>query len=410
MTAEPLPAGPRPWRFQPKRTLWLCLAAAAVILLVRKTDGFLNPQFWGEDAHPFFIDALFFGGKSCLYPYAGYSHLLPRVIAWAGTAVDVAHAPAFYVYASALITLGIVALAISPRLPLPGQPLVALAIVAVPHSGEVFLTPTNLQWILAAGLFLTLLKYDPVTTADWVVDTLVIVLCGLSGLMSILLLPFFVVRAWVRRTPASAILLVLTAATALVQAWIFLRSTQPPPMDTPVNWKQLFAVFSVQVPLSIFGAPLWSYAIDETTAIVLGVGALALFAWISLSPGRNTFQPAVAMWLFGVLIVAAAEKRVRFDNLSTQHFDWADRYFFIPKILLLWMLVTALDRHSLRGRVAAGALALAIVSTLPVFRFPPMPDLQWEKYADRIRAGEPVTVPINPDWSIDYPARPIRRE
>ena len=33
------------------------LILAGLVLLIRKTDAFLNPQFWAEDFWPFFVDA-----------------------------------------------------------------------------------------------------------------------------------------------------------------------------------------------------------------------------------------------------------------------------------------------------------------------------------------------------------------
>jgi hypothetical protein len=217
------------------------------------------------------------------------------------------------------------------------------------------------------------------------------------------------VRAVVRRTPASFIIVALATVTAGVQTWIFLQIPQPPPMDAPVQWRQLAAVFSLQVPLSIFGAPAWSQNVEANTAIVLGCGALALFAWVSLVPRAKNFYPALAMWIFGAILVAAAEKRIRFDNLGLQDFDMADRYFFIPKVLLLWLLAISIDRRTWRGRIAATALAFSVIASMPVFRFEPMPDLRWKDYSEKLRAGEPVTVPINPDWVAEFPPRPVEQ-
>jgi hypothetical protein len=174
-----------------------------------------------------------------------------------------------------------------------------------------------------------------------------------------------------------------------------------------VQWQQLAAVFSLQVPLSIFGAPAWSQEIVPSAAIVMGCAALAFFAWVSLEPRSPGFRPALAMWIFGAILVVAAEKRVRFDNLRLQDFDMADRYFFIPKVLLLWLLATAVNRHTVRGRAAAAALVISAVSSLSIFRFEPMRDLEWKNYSDRLRAGEPVTVPINPDWIAEFPRREV---
>jgi hypothetical protein len=45
---------------------------------------------------------------------------------------------------------------------------------------------------------------------------------------------------------------------------------------------------------------------------------------------------------------------------------------------------------------------------LPRLREPALPDNHWELYAAKIRAGEEVIVPINPGWTISFPARQPR--
>jgi hypothetical protein len=397
-------ASPIRSRAHPK-TAWLCVAGAALILFIRKTDSFTNPQFWAEDALPFFLEARFLGAEAVLHSYSGYFHLLPRLIAWMANFVDVAYAPAAYVGAATLGTLAVVALANSPRLPLTGLPVVALAIVSVPATGEVFLTPTNLHWIAALGLFLTLFKTEPATAGAWAVDVAVITFAGLSGPVIILLLPFFAGRALCRRLRASWVILGLVAVIAAVQAWTYLHSPQPAPLESPVQWRQLFAVSALQGPLALFGAPAWSHGIQPNAAIGLGIVALGFFGWVSLVPAARNFHPALAMWTFGAVLLIAAEKRIRFDNLRLDEFDMADRYFYIPKVLLLWLLATSINRRTARGRVALAMLALSIGSSLSLFRFRPLPDLQWENYTDKLRAGEPVTVPINPDWVAEFPRR-----
>jgi hypothetical protein len=47
------------------------LTLAGVVLLIRKTDAFLNPQFWAEDFWPFFVDANAIG-EIIWYQYNGY--------------------------------------------------------------------------------------------------------------------------------------------------------------------------------------------------------------------------------------------------------------------------------------------------------------------------------------------------
>jgi hypothetical protein len=61
-------------------TIALCLA----IILYRKWDSFVNPQFWAEDGAIFFQGAHELGWSSILRPYAGYHHFLQRLLAYAG--------------------------------------------------------------------------------------------------------------------------------------------------------------------------------------------------------------------------------------------------------------------------------------------------------------------------------------
>ena len=139
------------------------LTLAGVVLLIRKTDAFLNPQFWAEDFWPFFVDANAIG-EIIWYQYNGYHHLFPRIIAWGSAFFDPRFQPALYVLFSLGITLGVVLQVLSSRHDLKGKMWCALAIVAVPHTGEVYLNPTNLQWITALALLITLFKKDPVSS------------------------------------------------------------------------------------------------------------------------------------------------------------------------------------------------------------------------------------------------------
>jgi hypothetical protein len=63
--------------------------------------------------------------------------------------LDPAWWPAFYNGVSFVIWLAVLARLFSSRLDLPGKPWLALAIIAVPHTGEVFFNITNLQWLTA---------------------------------------------------------------------------------------------------------------------------------------------------------------------------------------------------------------------------------------------------------------------
>lgn len=381
---------------------------AALVLVVRKPDSFINPQFWAEDFSPFFVEANTFGPKVLGWPYNGYLHLLPRLIAWLAAPLNPAIQPAAYVAAALGVTLFIVAQALSSRLELPGKPWLALAIVAVPHTGEVFLNPTNLQWITALGLMLTLLKRDPETAAEWGMDGGLLVLVGLTGPFSVLLAPLFVARAVMRRTRASWLIAGVVAVTAGIQGWFICHA---PAFPNPGAWHgaNLVGVLSVRLPMMLALGEQWPVKLGYAWTAPLGAAFMGGLIFLSCRRGRwrgarLLLLAALALWLL------AAIKRARPDTWAFYDTFNGDRYFYGPKVLVLWLvaLVIADLRNRWRRSLGVALAALAFVANLPAFRFKAMPDLHWASSSEKILAGERIEVPINPGWKVIYPGRPAK--
>jgi hypothetical protein len=154
--AEPGPAG---------RRLLLLLLGLAALLALRKPDALLNPQLWAEDGSVFLVEQEQGGAAAILQPYMGYLHLLPRLTAWsAAQLLDPAWWPAWYNGIAFLVWCGVLARTLSPRLPLPHRPWLALAVIAGPQTGEILGTITNAQWITALLLVQQALLRRPETT------------------------------------------------------------------------------------------------------------------------------------------------------------------------------------------------------------------------------------------------------
>ena len=126
-------------------SILLVLCLAALILIIRKTDALINPQFWAEDGTLFFLEQYKYGVSAFFRDYAGYLHLVPRVIAlFAERFFPYSLIPTVYNYSSLLITLLVVLSVFSARFKLNNKSLAALAIVLVPHyKNEIFLNITN---------------------------------------------------------------------------------------------------------------------------------------------------------------------------------------------------------------------------------------------------------------------------
>jgi len=218
---------PRRFPIAKKRAV-ACMTVAAVglVLFLRKPDSLRNPQFYAEDGTVFFIGARQLGLQAFLTPYGGYLHMLPRTIAYAAGFFDPLWTPAVYNGVALCIDVAVVAMLFSQRVRLPAKPVLALALALVPHNGEVFLSLTDLQWLLALALVLLLLTDDAATAAQRWFDRGALALCGLTGPFLCFLSPLFVMRAAVRRTREAATLAVLALLAAALQA-NYLRLSGP---------------------------------------------------------------------------------------------------------------------------------------------------------------------------------------
>ncbi len=377
-------------------------AAALLILLGRRPDAFFHPQFWAED-FVFLLGAEKMGFASIVRPQAGYLHLLPRLIAWSARWFDPALQPALFVGGWLVVALTVIYACLSPRHALPLKPWLAGAVLLVPHSGEVFFNPTNAQWVASLGILLTVIKTDPARRRDWLADLGMIFCAGLSGPFIIFAVPLFVLRAAQRKSTASRVLCGLALVLAATQAWFVWHDTPDREFTGPFILVGLFANVCFRLPCNLFFGALVTGAVSKTVVIALGLSILGFigFAVWRTRPHRTTL---LGFCGFLTLLLASTTLRKRFDLWGYGDLANGDRYFYIPKVVLLWMVgVVFATQHVRWIKWAACAL---LVSTLacnaPRFRFAPFTDYRWGSLCPDIRAGRQVEVRINPGWKFRY--------
>ena len=392
-------------RFAAHPPLWLTLAACAAILVARRPEQFFHPQFWGEDSVIFFQAAYLRGAAALLEPYASYLHAVPRLAAAASLAFDPLHAPTLFVVIALAGTLCVAARTQSPRCPLPRHAGCALAVVLVPDAYEVLLNVNNLQWFLAAGSVLLLISADPFRWWQKLHDAVAAVVLGLTGPFSILLFGLFVWRAWTRRTRASLALAALMTACAATQAWTVWRNP-PGTSEAALAPADLLAVPGMRIAASLLvGARVPP---DYPRAVELALGALTFAGVAVLALRRGPFRPE-RLWLalaFAALL-AGSLYRCRGVLPDVCHATFGSRYFYPLFLIVIWLLFAAAASHRFHLARAATALVLwSLLVNLPRLRENAFADLRWSDYAEKIRAGEAVDVPVNPSpWVMRLPAK-----
>lgn len=388
---------------------WAAVVAAAVMLVARKPWALLTPQLWAEDGSVFLTQNDAWGARAILAPFQGYLHLLPRLTAWAASQlVDVASWPMFYNLTALLVTVGLFARLASPRVNLPGKPWLILAFTLIAQTGEVLLNLTNLQWLTAFFLILQLFTTRPVTLIERSTDLVVLVVVGLTGPFSLLLLPLFVWQWWRDQNGDKLAVLVAVGACAVVQGGLILTHPIPPdPSLPPSHWPMLLAVLGSRLVVWPWLGSTIAAALPATALILVGCGGLlAVVGWSLRDDAVRTPRLQVVMAL--AVLAVAGLWRVRPDTWETANLDNGDRYFFIPRVLLAWLVVWEFDcRRHIIALIARGLGLAAIALVLPHYRLPAPPDYRWAERCDPIRRGVPAKIPTLPaGWTLEYPGRP----
>ncbi len=372
------------------------IAAVALILALRKPDSLQNPQFFAEDGTVFFIGARQLGLSAILTPYGGYLNLVPRLVAAGASFLDPLWIPASYNGVALCLDVAAVAILFSRRVRLPAKPALALAFALVPHTGEVFLSLTNVQWCLALALFLVLLMDDAATAGQKWFDRGALALCGLTGPFVCIFLPLFAFRAAVRRTAESVTIAALAVLAAAVQAGYLYGYRSHFIRQTPADPHGLMSSMAGR----LYGTFWMGYGIPPISPgirwIALGIAATALAAWASLRRGewQAPRRMLALSWLCLVIPVAI---KFRQDAAVIAPPADGDRYFVLPHVLLAWLLViAAVQIRGWHRLLPCALLAASLTFNLRYLRAAPLPDFAWAKHVQPIRDGDEFEIPINP--------------
>lgn len=382
----------------------LLLGVVACIAFVRRPDMLFNPQFWAEDGW-FYQRAYAEGFGSLLEIYAGYQHALPRIAALLAVNLEPRIAPALFVTFALGLTLYVAARTQSRRCPLGPSPLLALAVVCVPDAFEVLLVMANIQWVLTAGLVLLLISADAKEKRQHAHDIVAGLFLGLTGPFSIILAPLFLVRCWHRRSLASMLAAASVCTAGAFQIYCIIH-TGLPTEPSPISPIAIAAAPGFRIAGSLLmgtlsptrATPLLGLAFTALTVV-----ALIAAGWLR-SSGRETRLYIVAS-IAGLLV--SSLYRCRYVASDLMSIGFGARYFFPIQLLVLWAMIDLWQRSTQRlARFWAALLLWVALVNVTRLREPALIDQHWASYAERIRTGAALVVPINPEgWTMTLPER-----
>lgn len=401
---------------RPAAGVMFALCAAA--LLLKSPDAFGNPQFWAEDGAVFFQQQPAGAAPAWLQPYAGYLHLLPRLVAWLATFAPLAVVPAVYAYLSLAVNAACVA-SLAQRL-LPSKlALAALAgVLLVPTSGEVFGTLTNSQWFLQLFLLAwCFLPGGPRHGALRVALALAVLVAALTGPFSLLLavlhaLALVVALAWRDLRPWLGAIAADGGRERLAALWLGAAAQAVFLARAP---QVAGGSLALDVRLEALGRWTQGHLFDAAPLPGwLFLGLLAAMAGFVLLRPRPDADRVTAPFLGLVLALAAAEVVLAAGKADVVGMDlgYGDRYFVLFK-LAFWLLAFDAARAWRWRRGHGGAVALAALLAVSLqhhdhLQRAALPDKHWRSAIAPAERGESVVVPINPEpWTVTvHPRKP----
>lgn len=380
-------------------------SAIGLALFLRKPDSLTNPQFWAEDGEVFLVGHFTQGFGAWLQPYAGYIHLLPRIV----TAIACQFDPLWWPRITTLLTFGlwwiVIARCWSPRLEVPAKAWLPLPFFAATLTAEILYNVTNLQWITSFILVQQLFLRPPDTRLGRAAEIALLILVCLTGPFCLVLWPISTWATWRRPHHGHRIALWIAMTLCVaVQLWFIKHDPNPVPQPplTLLGLLQIATAGGQRLLVLFFGRSLVEAMPPALwLAGFLGIGTVLAFLLYRTSERRLWFTAIAAF----ALLFAAGLYRSRLDQSPLDLIGFGDRYFFGPRVLLGWMLIWA-AQASWKGRRAAQLLAsFAVLAHLPTFVMAPYPDMEWARWCEPLRRGEAVEIQLLPNWILYFPAR-----
>jgi len=403
----------------------LAVAGGTAVGLLRQPGAGALNTVWAEDGGIFLTDAEVHGPMAAVgRSYAGYFHLVPRLIAGLATLVPAGAAAAVLAVSAALVTALVAVLvyaASAGHLASPLSRFLVSAIVVVVPLGQddVLNSIANLHWYGLYALFWVLI-WTPRGRAGRTVAAAVVLLVAASDILTVAYLPLALVRAARRREDGTrdrhgivlAALLGLGVAVQVVGLATGSSSRQLSP--NPVRGLKGYLVRAV--PDALLGQRWLGTHVGGTGL------ALAALAWLILAAAAVVAWRRLVAPAWPLALTAAVHSVVLYVLPVLLSGVATPRYAVAPAMLLIAALVALLQPEGAARPTAIYALAalLAVVCAVNLR----VDNLRahgprWSDSLDKARPscmdsgpGGVTEIPIppadSPPWTVKLPCRYVR--
>ena len=299
-----------------RRAAWVAaiVVGYAVVMLVRRPAGLLDPTIWAEDGR-LFLAGSFEPLGNLFQVYAGQLWLLPRLVAAIVAVFPAQWWPLLLYLASCLGVAAAISIVLSERaatlLGAFGFRVAAgFALVLLPGVWEVQGNLANLHWWATVAAMVLIAMPAPRRLAARVVEVTFLVVVALTGLGGLLLLPVALWRVLTERSRYLWLRSGVVAGAAAVNLALAMRFSARADRTDPIGSLPAVADFLIKRvagTMLVGERGLARFWVDGgSAAAVLTVLALALLAVVALLMLTDLRGPSWAWLATGVACVGLA--------------------------------------------------------------------------------------------------------
>ncbi|NJD92338.1 MAG: hypothetical protein FIA91_12660 [Geobacter sp.] len=399
-----------------------CLITVVVIFVVyaRQPALIAEPRFWAEEGVNYFAYAYDHSWLDNLFtPQYGYNTLYNSIATSLATLVPLEDAPAVTTYLALMVQLSVSLAVIWWDIPfldtIPKKFAIAVLMQTLAYA-RIWATTIGVQyWLCVLSLLILLYNHQAQSRRMFVLHNGLLVMNGLTGILSCLLIPAFALKAVKTKSRRLMTQTVILTLCLLVQIAVFLNSY----LGRDAGLNSRFGDFNFLYVLNkmmrfLITAPFYErYAFSTPLGETLDLAvrdALSRIAGPAIySPQYNFYLLEMALGLATVaFLLTLAWKKIR--QLDTQllaisillvtvastylsvNSSGGPRYTFAPSIMIMLLVVGALNDKTIARTLrylAAILIVLSLINSLRYYRMNMLGgvayDASWPKWQDEVR-------------------------
>lgn len=397
----------------------LLFMVLALVIVLRKPDALLQPQFWAEEGF-FYPKAYQYGPAALLISHSGYFQTLSQLTAVVSLLFPFKYVPLFFNLVALFFHALPVMLILGSKKILPNvkswqRGLFVLLFLLLPNIGEIYLNLTNAQWFLAVSGALILFSEKPTEKITRWFYLFILALSCLSGPFALMFAPLTIFSykkadSWGKTTTwivvGGAVIQVITLlGSGGSQRTFSVFEQSPSALFTMIKNQIIWGALIGESGLNVIRTRLPLAEFFLSVGTVLGLTSIGYAIYKSTTLVRKFILWGVITFLTGLLTptVTLLPGQQLWEVLSV---TYDIRYWLIPMfVFLLCVILNLSSTHRFFRYTGIFLLGISFLFHArniihPTrWQYPPYEDLEFESYVEQFRqlpSGETLSIPINP--------------